>query len=76
MPEEINVFKNNEIAKIELTKLYIDKTGNYINTIKEYRDYKELKEEEQRKKYNNDNDFILGAAIGATTSAVILNSIK
>ena len=75
-PEEINVFKNNEIAKIELTKLYTDKTGNYINTIKEYRNYKELKEEEQRKKYDNDNDFILGAAIGATTSAVILNSIK
>ena len=77
--EEINVFKNNEIAKIELTKLYIDKTGNYINTIKEYRNYKELKEDEQRKrekKYDNDNDFILGAAIGATTSAVILNSIK
>lgn len=76
LPEEINVFQNNEIAKIELTKLYTDKTGNYINTIKEYRDYKELKEEEQRKKYDNDNDFILGAAIGATTSAVILNSIK
>lgn len=79
LPEEINVFKNNEIAKIELTKLYIDKTGNYINTIKEYRNYKELKEDEQRKrekKYDNDNDFILGAAIGATTSAVILNSIK
>lgn len=76
LPEEINVFKNNEIAKIELTKLYIDKTGNYINTIKEYRNYKELKEEEQRKKYDNDDDFILGAAIGATTSAVILNSIK
>lgn len=50
LPEEINVFKNNEIAKIELTKLYTDKTGNYINTIKEYRNYKELKEEEQRKK--------------------------
>lgn len=76
LPEEINVFQNNEIAKIELTKLYTDKTGNYINTIKEYRNYKELKEEEQRKKYDNDNDFILGAAIGATTSAVILNSIK
>ena len=76
LPEEINVFKNNEIAKIELTKLYIDKTGNYINTIKEYRNYKELKEEEQRKKNDNDHDFILGAAIGATTSAVILNSIK
>ena len=76
LPEEINVFQNNEIAKMELTKLYTDKTGNYINTIKEYRDYKELKEEEQRKKYNNDNDFILGAAIGATTSAVILNSVK
>lgn len=76
LPEEINVFQNNEIAKIELTKLYTDKTGNYINTIKEYRDYKELKEEEQRKKYDNDNDFILGAAIGATTSAVILNSVK
>ena len=70
------MFQNNEIAKIELTKLYTDKTGNYINTIKEYRNYKELKEEEQRKKYDNDNDFILGAAIGATTSAVILNSIK
>ena len=76
LPEEINVFKNNEIAKIELTKLYIDKTGNYINTIKEYRNYKELKEEEQRKKNDNDHDFILGAAIGATTSALILNSIK
>lgn len=76
LPEEINVFKNNETAKIELTKLYIDKTGNYINTIKEYRNYKELKEEEQRKKNDNDHDFILGAAIGATTSAVILNSIK
>ena len=76
LPEEINVFKNNEIAKIELTKLYTDKTGNYINTIKEYRNYKELKEEEQRKKNDNDHDFILGAAIGATTSAVILNSIK
>ena len=76
LPEEINVFQNNEIAKIELTKLYTDKTGNYINTIKEYRNYKELKEEEQRKKYDNDHDFILGAAIGATTSAVILNSIK
>lgn len=76
LPEEINVFKNNEIAKAELTKLYTDKTGNYINTIKEYRNYKELKEEEQRKKYDNDNDFILGAAIGATTSAVILNSVK
>ena len=76
LPEEINVFKNNEIAKIELTKLYTDKTGNYINTIKEYRNYKELKEEEQRKKNDNDHDFILGAAIGATTSALILNSIK
>lgn len=76
LPEEINVFQNNEIAKIELTKLYTDKTGNYINTIKEYRNYKELKEEEQRKKNDNDHDFILGAAIGATTSAVILNSIK
>ena len=76
LPEEINVFKSNEIAKIELTKLYTNKTGNYINTIKEYRNYKELKEEEQRKKNDNDHDFILGAAIGATTSAVILNSIK
>lgn len=76
LPEEINVFQNNEIAKIELTKLYTDKTGNYINTIKEYRNYKELKEEEERKKYNNDNDFILGTAIGAATSAVILNSVK
>lgn len=76
LPEEINVFKNNEIAKVELTKLYTDKTGNYINTIKEYRDYKELKEEEQRKKYNNDNDFFIGATIGAATSAVILNSMK
>ena len=71
LPEEINVFKNNEIAKIELTKLYTDKTGNYINTIKEYRNYKELKEEEQRKKNDNDHDFILVAAIGSTTRAVI-----
>ena len=82
--EEASKSKREKGSKFEIliknwfltTKLYTDKTGNYINTIKEYRNYKELKEEEQRKKYDNDNDFILGAAIGATTSAVILNSIK
>ena len=69
--EEINVFLNNETAKIELTNLYIKKTGAYIDTIKEYRTNKE--EEEEIK--NNRNASMVSGATAGIASAIILNSL-
>lgn len=69
--EEINVFLNNETAKIELTNLYIKKTGTYIDTIKEYRTNKE--EEEEIK--NNRNASMISGATAGIASAIILNSL-
>lgn len=69
--EEINVFLNNETAKIELTNLYIKKTGAYIDTIKEYRTNKE---EEEEMKRNRDASMVSGATAGIAT-AIILNGL-
>lgn len=69
--EEINVFLNNETAKIELTNLYIKKTGTYIDTIKEYRTNKE---EEEEMKRNHDASMVSGATAGIAT-AIILNGL-
>lgn len=69
--EEINVFLNNETAKIELTNLYIKKTGAYIDTIKEYRTNKE---EEEEMKMDKNASMISGATAGIA-SAIILNSL-
>lgn len=69
--EEINVFLNNETAKIELTNLYIKKTGTYIDTIKEYRTNKE---EEEEMKRNRDASMVSGATAGIAT-AIILNGL-
>lgn len=69
--EEINVFLNNETAKIELTNLYIKKTGTYIDTIKEYRTNKE---EEEEMKMDKNASMISGATAGIA-SAIILNSL-
>lgn len=68
--EEINVFLNNETAKIELTNLYIKKTGTYIDTIKEYRTNKE----EEEMKRNRDASMVSGATAGIAT-AIILNGL-
>lgn len=69
--EEINVFLNNETAKIELTNLYIKKTGTYIDTIKEYRTNKEEEEEMKRDK----NASMISGATAGIASAIILNSL-
>lgn len=69
--EEINVFLNNETAKVELTNLYIKKTGTYIDTIKEYRTNKE---EEEEMKRNRDASMVSGATAGIAT-AIILNGL-
>lgn len=69
--EEINVFLNNETAKIELTNLYIKKTGTYIDTIKEYRINKEEEEEMKRDK----NASMISGATAGIASAIILNSL-
>ena len=69
--EEINVFLNNETAKVELTNLYIKKTGTYIDTIKEYRTNKE---EEEEMKMDKNASMISGATAGIA-SAIILNSL-
>lgn len=71
LPEEINVFLNNETAKIELTNLYIKKTGAYIDTIKEYNSNKE-KEEEMKSDRNA--SMVTGATAGIAT-AIILNKL-
>lgn len=67
--EEINVFLNNETAKVELTNLYIKKTGTYIDTIKEYNSNKE--EEMKRDK----NASMISGATAGIASAIILNSL-
>ena len=69
--EEINMFLNNETAKIELTNLYIEKTGAYIDTIKEYNSNKE-KEEEMKSDRNA--SMVTGATAGIAT-AIILNKL-
>lgn len=69
--EEINVFLNNETAKVELTNLYIKKTGTYIDTIKEYRTNKEEEEEMKRDK----NASMISGATAGIASAIILNSL-
>lgn len=69
--EEINVFLNNETAKIELTNLYIKKTGTYIDTIKEYNSNKEEEEEMKRDK----NASMVSGATAGIASAIILNSL-
>lgn len=68
--EEINVFLNNETAKVELTNLYIKKTGTYIDTIKEYNSNKE----EEEMKRDKNASMISGATAGIA-SAIILNSL-
>lgn len=69
--EEINVFLNNETAKVELTNLYIKKTGTYIDTIKEYNSNKE---EEEEMKRNKNSSMVTGATAGIAT-AIILNKL-
>ena len=69
--EEINVFLNNETAKVELTNLYIKKTGTYIDTIKEYNSNKEEEEEMKRDK----NASMISGATAGIASAIILNSL-
>lgn len=65
------MFLNNETAKIELTNLYIKKTGTYIDTIKEYRTNKEEEEEMKRDK----NASMISGATAGIASAIILNSL-
>lgn len=70
--EEINVFLNNETAKIELTKLYVEKTGAYIVTIKEYNSNKE----EEEMKSDRNASIVTGATAGIATAIILNNLVK
>lgn len=70
--EEINVFLNNETAKIELTNLYVEKTGAYIVTIKEYNSNKE----EEEMKSDRNASIVTGATAGIATAIILNNLVK